>query len=279
MKRLILVFAIIAAAISMQANYTLYSFSGNITISQSGKQVTPEKGMQVYASDQIDIAQGAKVEIYNSATKEIFTSATPGKNSVMGIMLDARKQASKTTGAINDRMRFSAAGGNPDTRLYTEGLVKRSMQVYDPEAESLVVEPLALALHIANALRSPETLASASFPTPLANSHNENGGMQFRIENTFDFPIYLNILKICETSLGNVEISELGQPMGAYVVLPGQALAREHFSGLNPTESHILVMTHCRFDIDELIEQINRIITESSANQPDPNLPVYLRRL
>ena len=279
MKRLILIIAIISTALTMQANYTLYSFTGNITVTQGGKQVTPEKGMKVNASDQIDIAPGAKVEIYNAATKEIFTSSKSGKNSVMGIMLDARKQASKTAGAINDRMRFSAGGGNPDTRLYTEGLVKRSMQVYDPGAESLVVEPRALALHIANALRSPQSLDGSAIPIPVTHSHTEGSGMKFRVENSLGFPIYLNIVKIRETSLGSVEISELGQPMGCYVVLPGQAIAREHFAGLDPAESHILIMTHCRFDIDELIEQINKIITENDSEQPDANLPVYLRRL
>ena len=235
--------------------------------------------MKVNASDQIDIPQGAKVEIYNSATKEIFSSSGAGKNSVMGIMLDARKQASKTAGAINDRMRFSAGGGNPDTRLYTEGLVKRSMQVYDPGAESLVVEPRALALHIANALLAPQTLESSAIPTPVAHSHLDGGGMQFRVENVLGFPVYLNVVKIRETSLGSVEISELGQPMGSYVVLPGQAIAREHFGGLDPAESHILVITHCRFDIDELIEHINTILSENDNEQPDSNLPVYLRRL
>lgn len=279
MKRLLLFIAIISATVTLHANYTLYSFTGNITITQAGKQVTPEKGMKVNASDQIDIPQGAKVEIYNSATKEIFSSSGAGKNSVMGIMLDARKQASKTAGAINDRMRFSAGGGNPDTRLYTEGLVKRSMQVYDPGAESLVVEPRALALHIANALLAPQTLESSAIPTPVAHSHLDGGGMQFRVENVLGFPIYLNVVKIRETSLGSVEISELGQPMGSYVVLPGQAIAREHFAGLDPAESHILVITHCRFDIDELIEHINTIFSENDNEQPDSNLPVYLRRL
>ena len=279
MKRLLLFIAIISATVTLHANYTLYSFTGNITITQAGKQVTPEKGMKVNASDQIDIPQGAKVEIYNSATKEIFSSSVAGKNSVMGIMLDARKQASKTAGAINDRMRFSAGGGNPDTRLYTEGLVKRSMQVYDPGAESLVVEPRALALHIANALLAPQTLESSAIPTPVAHCHLDGGGMQFRVENVLGFPVYLNVVKIRETSLGSVEISELGQPMGSYVVLPGQAIAREHFAGLDPAESHILVITHCRFDIDELIEHINTIFSENDNEQPDSNLPVYLRRL
>lgn len=280
MKRLILLLAILVAAVSLSANYTIYSFSGKVTVTQAGKQTAAEKGMKVNASDQIEIGQGAKVEIYNAATKEIFTSSTAGRNSVMGIMLDARKQASKTTGAINDRMRFSAPGGNPDTRLYTEGLVKRSMQTYDPGAESLVVEPRALALHIAGALRNPQTLdTDAANSIPLTHSHKDGGGLQFRVENTRSFPIYINVIKVSETALGNVEISELGQPMGSYVVLPGQAISREHFAGLDMAQSHILILTNCRFDIDELIEQVNMIFADNVTDSPDANLPVMLRRL
>lgn len=279
MKRIALILAIFAIALSMKANYSIYGFSGNVVLVQGGQQIKLEKGMKVKPTDEIEIAPGAKVEIYNEKTKEIFSSVDEGKKSVMGIMLDARRQASKTTGAINDRMRFSNSGGETDTRLYTEGLVKRSMQVYDPGAESLVVEPRALALHLAGAITAPVKPDSAAFPAPIFHGRLGDSGMQFRLVNDRPFPVYLNVIKIKETALGNVDISELGQPMGSYVVLPGQAIAREHFSGLKSDESHILIMTNCRFDIDELIEHINNLITEPTDDKPDQNLPVYLLRL
>ena len=40
-----------------------------------------------------------------------------------------------------------------------------------------------------------------------------------------------------------------------------------------------MIMTNCRFDIDELIEQINQLIAAPSDEKPDTNLPVYLLRL
>ena len=279
MKRIAVILAILAIAISVKANYSIYDFTGHVVLIQGGRQIKPEKGMKVMPTDEIEIAPGAKVEIYNEKTKEIFASVSDGKKSVMGIMLDARRQASKTTGAINDRMRFSNSGGETDTRLYTEGLVKRSMQVYDPGAESLVVEPRALALHVAKTIISPDASDTIDFPAPIFHGRLGDSGKQFRLVNDRPFPVYLNVIKIKETDLGNVDISELGQPMGCYVVLPGQAIAREHFSGLKPDESHIMIMTNCRFDIDELIEQINQLIAAPSDEKPDTNLPVYLLRL
>lgn len=281
MKRILTyILVLLVTSLSIDAKYVLYSFSGGITIKQSNRDVKPEKGMELNASDEITIPKGAKVEIYNTVTKEIFTSVTSGMKSVMGIMLDARKQAEKTTGAINDRMRFSANGNqNNSSRLYTEGLVKRSMQVYDPEAQNLIVEPEVLALHILNALRAAGQDGAADFPTALTHNRLGDSGLEFKIENSLSFPIYVNLIKINETQLGSIEISELGQPMGCYVLLPGQTLSRQHFAGLASTDSHYLVMTHCRFDIDELIASVNSLLSQHTDKTPDAQLPVYITRL
>lgn len=282
MKRIIAYLMILLAAVMpTEAKYTLYSFSGDITVKQSNRDVKPERGMELNATDEINIPKGAQVEIYNTVTKEIFTSVTNGLTSVMGIMLDARKQSQKTAGAINDRMRFSALGNqNKSTRLYTEGLVKRSMQVYDPEAENLIVAPDELALHILKAVKSSnDTLATTEFPTDFSHTHIGDTGLEFNIENSLPFPIYINLIKLSEISLDRFEISELGQPMGCYVLLPGQTIARKHLTGLLPTDSHYLILTYCRFDIDELISSLNELLTAEPQREPDTQLPVYISRL
>ena len=273
------ILVLLAASLPMQAKYELYKFQGNITVKKANQDVTPEKGMELNASDQIYIPQGGMVEIYNTVTKEIFSSVDEGQKSVMGIMLDARKQSEKTTSAINDRMRFAASGNQGGARLYTEGLVKRSMQVYDPEAQNLIVEPEVLALHILKSVKAATSGAAGEFPTALTHERLGDSGLEFKIENSMSFPIYLNVIKVNETQLGSIEISELGQPMGCYVLLPGQSLSRQHFAGLSPTDSHYLVMTHCRFDIDELISHVNALLSANSDKAADAELPVHISRL
>ncbi len=135
------ILVLLAATMPTYAKYELYKFEGNITVKQANQEVTPAKGMELNASDQIYIPQDGMVQIYNTVTKEVFTSVSEGQKSVMGIMLDARKQSDNTTSAINDRTRFAANGKQGGARLYTEGLVKRSMQVYEPKAQNLIVEP------------------------------------------------------------------------------------------------------------------------------------------
>ncbi len=275
---LTLILVVLITSLPTFAKYELYSFEGNITIKQANHDVKPERGMELNASDKIDIPTGGIVKIYNTVTKEVFTSVSEGQNSVMGIMLDARKQSENTASAINDRMRFAAKGQQGSTRLYTEGLVKRSMQVYDPEAQNLIVEPEVLALHIVKAITTPAE-ATIEFPTPMTHGPIGESGLNFKIENSLSFPIYLNVIKLNETQLGAIEISELGQPMGCYVLLPGQTISRQHFAGLSSTESHYLVMTHCRFDIDELIARVNKLLSEHSDRTADIHLPVYITRL
>lgn len=271
--------ALLVATAPGLVKYELYKFEGNIAVKQANHDVTPERGMELNASDQIYIPQGGMVEIYNTVTKEIFTSVSEGQQSVMGIMLDARKQSDKTTSAINDRMRFAANGQQGATRLYTEGLVKRSMQVYDPQAQNLIVEPEVLALHLLKAVKAASTGSATEFPTALTHERMGESGLEFKIENSLSFPIYINVIKVNETQLGSIEISELGQPMGCYVLLPGQSLSRQHFSGLSSADSHYLVMTHCRFDIDELITHVNSLLSENSDKAADLHLPVYISRL
>ncbi|MDE6267207.1 MAG: hypothetical protein K2M07_07660 [Muribaculaceae bacterium] len=276
---IVLLIALSLTAISALANYTLYSFSGNITIRQAGKNVTPEKGMKVGAADEIVIGPGATVEIFNATTKEIFKSTGEGKTTPMGIMLDARKQSGNTFGAINDRWTMSKSGTPNNNRLYTEGLVKRSMHIYDPAAENKEVAPHELALHIYNIMSNPSGLEAAEYPTEMTSAHLDGNGMNFRVANTLAFPIYMNVIKYQETGAGSIELSELGQPISSYVILPGQSITREQLTGLNPAESHILILTFCRFDIDSLIEETNKLLKEPVNESPDVELPVYLKRL
>lgn len=280
MNRILLVlFSLLFAFFTASANYTLYSFSGNISLRQGGSEITPVKGMKVGAADEITIGPGGSVEIYNAATKEIFRSVGEGKTSVMGIMLDARKQSGNSMGAINDRWTMSKNGGSGNNRLYTEGMVKRSFNVYDPAAENKEIDSHQLALHLYNAIKTSSGKDLTKSPTEITSDRPALDGLNFSVSNTLTHPVYLNVIKIDETSLGSVELSELGQPMSSYVILPGQTISRGQVHGLRNTDSHFIILTYCRFDIDNLIEDINSLLKNASSGQADAELPVFIGRL
>lgn len=279
MKRLTLFVLLLTAILqSALANYKLEEFRGGVIIRQNGKEVTLSKGMSLNANDVVEIAPGGSVKILNCATKEIFSSISNGKRTVIGMMLDAKKKQKKVFSPINDRWNVGKDNSrDEDTRLYTEGHVTRSMEIYDPEAENRQLAPEELALHLYAAIMGKT--GEVVFPTEVKSTRMDNGGLNFRVANSLPHPVYVNILKINETGLDSVEISELGQPMGTYVLQPDQSITREQLSGLQSSESHILILTYCGFDIDLLIDETNKLLSNPPEKEANGHLPVYINRL
>ena len=280
MNRILLTLTLILTTVlSALSTYTVHSFSGNVTVRHDGHVVSPEKGMKLASGDEFNIGSGAWVEIYNAATKEIYKSTGQGKFTVMNIMLGAKKKSRNTVGAVNDRWSLAKKSDKGSTRLYTEGLVKRSMTVFDPEAENMEVEPYQLALHIFNTFTNPTENGKRSFPTEVTSTRLDGNGLNFSVTNQLAHPIYMNLVKINETALESIELSELGQPMGCYVLLPGQTISRGQLEGLKPGESHLLILTYCRFDIDNLIDETNKLLMTPPTDEPEASLPVFTGRL
>ena len=152
------------------------------------------------------------------------------------------------------------------------------MEAYDPEGDNLQVDTKKLSANVINALKDLEALKTSDFPTTLLNAPVNESGLKFMLENTLNFPVYFNVLRIIPEE-GKVEISELGQPTGNYVVLQNQSIVRSQSKGLNPAGKHILIMTHCYFDIDELIENMESLMKEGTQVASDNHLPVYMRLL
>lgn len=267
-------------AIPCMAKYTLYDFSGSISINRNGHPVDIQKGIELSAFDLITIPDGASIEILNDQNSQIYKSKSAGNFSVTRIMIDAKGQATNHLEGLNDKMRFGKSTDANTNRVYAaKGMVSHALAVYDPEGNTIQVDPEILGAHIAATLSKPETIADSPFPAILTNNHTDADGRSFRLENNLTFPVYFNLIKIGSTSTGTIEISELGQPTGCYVVRPGQALSREQLKGLDSTSQHVLIMTHCYFDIDKVIETVGQIISDpsKSAAQPDITLPLYLR--
>ena len=274
-RKYIMTLILVLTAFVASANYTVHSVEGNVTVVKGSVESPVTKGMKLSANDDLIISEGAKIEIHNAMTKEIYASSKAGRASVMSVMMSARSSAGKTASAINKQVRFNPSPAT-NARQYTEGAIKRSMMAYDPEGGSLSVDPRQMAVNVLSAL--PATTATSELPVPCAQSPLGESGLQFRIENTVGFPIYFNVLKVAGTAPTEISLSELGQPTGCYVLLPGQALSREHPDGLDSNDRHFIVVAHCKFDVDDLISATG----ESNIRQElkvDQTLPVYLRVL
>lgn len=282
MRKYLLTLLITIVNLTAWGHYSLHSVSGEVKVESGGNQKPAQKGMALKASDYLVIPQGGKVEIYNDLDKKIYTSVATGKISVTRLMIDARGTASDNRGNVASRLRFGKKANAGNERLYVEkGMVKRSLGVYDPEGEKIVADPAVIARYIAAKLTDSGEFAGDSLPVETVKEIKNEEGISFKIRNTLEFPIYFNIVKI--SGNGNrrkVSISEIGQPAGVYVLLPRQTMSREHFQPVLSDESHILVMTHSQFDVDEMIEQMETIFRNGKDTGPSPekNLPLYLSR-
>lgn len=281
MRKLLLIL-LLATVLPLSAHYSLHSVSDGVMVESAGKRSAAQKGMTVKPSDHLIIPKGGKVEIYNDLDKRIYTSVSDGTISVTRLLIDARSAASDNRGNVTSRLRFGKKSSSSDRRLYVEkGMVKRSLGVYDPEGEKIVADPGVIARFIASRLDGGSGQLCDSMPASTVHKKLPDGGISFDVRNTLGFPVYFNIVKINpKNEKRTVSISEVGQPTGIYVLLPDQTLGRGHYHSLPEDEIHLMVMTHCQFDIDEMIEELEKALKNPAPAPSDSDsLPVYLMRL
>ncbi|MDE6006743.1 MAG: hypothetical protein K2G67_04235 [Muribaculaceae bacterium] len=277
-QRLLFFFCLLTLSLSVSAHYTIHSVSGDVKVESGGKTLPATKGMTVNAIDYIVIAKGAKVEILNDLDKRIYTCITPGRTSVTKLMIAARGSAADNTSSVASRMTLGRKGGADNKNVYVEkGMVRRSLAVYDPDGDTMELDAETLGRFLAARILADPHDFSEESPVKFNCGRLENGGIGFKLENTMQFPIYLNVLRVSGGQSPVVEISQVGQPTGTYVVLPQQSLVREHFPPVPKDESHFIVMTNCQFDVDKVIEVINKNMKDSSESDSiDKDLPVYV---
>lgn len=267
------------ASFNASSHYTIHSTSKGVIIESASGKTEAKTGTRLKATDMVVIPAGGKLEVYNDIDKNIYTSVSDGRISVTRLMIDARKRASDNRGNVAAQLRFAKQQDAGSQRLYVEkGMVRRSLEVYDPEGQKIAADPEVIARYIASRISLGSKIEGDSLPAKTVAGRPAAGGLSFKVENTCDFPIYLNILKISKRDNDlKVGISEVGQPAGVYVLLPGQTLSREHFRDVPDTDNHLMVMAHCQFDIDEIIEHLGaRINNIEESHDSTGNLPIYL---
>jgi len=261
-----------------RAAYVVHRVKGGVCVVAGGKSTVLKKGMNVSPSDMIDIPVNGELEIFNELDGKIYTSVKSGKLSVIRLMLDAKQQASDNSANVGSRLAIGKNDGLSDGRLYIEkGMVKRSHTVFGMDSENVDVDPRTLARYVASVVYSGNLDSRMNLPVKIEHENSDSVGIRFRVANTMDFPIYFNVLKITGVQAPMLEVSELGQPSGCYVVLPGQALSREQFSKPLGDVRHVLIMSHCKYDIGEVVDIIGDLLsTEGVGTLPEKDAPVHM---
>lgn len=277
MRRFLLILAMwMAGVCAAVAQYTVEDVTGNVTVRKGATDVTVTKGLALSPMDELTLGKDASVTIFNKSESKSYVWNREGRKSVQSIRIDAGTAAKSVLDRVGNSLQFTRSKDKGPGYVYLEsGMVKRSMAEYDPAAHNIEVDARHMAAIIAKSISANMT-SPGNLPAQVTNGRNTDGGLFFSVENTQKDPIYFNVIKVGE---GNkIEISELGQPSGSYVLRPAQSLAREQFSALG--DRHLLVMTHFNFDIDKLIESMDEFLKEETIpEQTSDGEGVYMQWL
>lgn len=260
-----------------KAQFVVHSVKGKITILRNGTEQTAGNGTNCERNDIFRLGEGASISLLNKITNKVYSADGPGEMSISQIVTRAMDRSKSHASNVVSAMNISKPG-KPTTVYEQNGMVRRSQAVLDPEAYSVNVEPEALAIAILNSPFASSTPENA----PLEVCAATESGLSFKAKSTGESPIYFNIIKF-RTSEGKIlsaDISELGQPINAYVLQPQQELMREQPEESNPGEIHLLVATPFGYDIDSLLDIIEEMIeNEVEIPAADPELIAYIFKL
>ena len=277
-RTLIASFLAIATFASASAQFSVFSVEGDVRVKHAGVVVAASKGMKVNVTDVFYIKPGDVIEILDSRDSKIYKADMPGDLTVTGIMVAAKKQAKEHSSAVNNNLRIGKTDNRQTTVYIEKGKVTRALDVFDPTSENLQVDPAKLGKYIGEAFRDHRAeLLLDTFPVEVIGDTIGTDGRSFELVNTLGFPVYFNVLKIDPDSENGVEISELGQPVGCYVVLPGQRLMREQPDGLVAGGLHMVMVTHYYFEVDEVIESIRHALRDSDPAESEDEYPVFIK--
>lgn len=261
--------------ISASAQFVVHDAKGKIAVIRNGGEKAVSTGASCERNDLFRLGEGASISLLNKITNKIYSADGPGEMTISQIITRAMDRSKSHAANVVGAMNFAKGKDRPTTVYEQNGMVRRSQAVLDPEAYSVNVEPEALAIAIINSI-GKEAPADA----PLAVHTDDNEGLSFKAKSTDESPVYFNIIKFRIAENGkptSADISELGQPINAYVLQPQQELSREQPEGCLPGELHLLVATPFGYDVDNLLDILEELI-ETGAQIPEasPELLVYI---
>lgn len=274
-----LILALVMGLLPAMAHYSVKKVSGHVQLKSGATTVAATPGMQIKAADLIIIGSDSSIDILDSIDSQIYTANTPGQVTVTRIMFDAKKKARSNAGTVHDKIRMGKSADHGDGVVFVDkGKVTRALASYDPEAGDVQVDVDMLSRKIYGVLSgSLDEIAGLETSVVVRDKRTDNNGLRFMVENTLSFPVYFNLLKLSGDGRGAIAVSELGQPVGSYVLQPDQSIAREQNTGIDAGERHLLIMTNYYFEIDELLTKINELISAGAEVDSPADFPLYMR--
>lgn len=280
-RALCLLLFVLAVSPSVYAHFKVFSVKGEVLVKQSGKTEKAVEGADISPAAIIIIPDGGSVEILDTRDSKTYKSTTPGQHSPSNIIFEARKQSVGTVSAVNRNLKIGRSGSSTDRDkvvYLAKGKVTRTLENYDPASDTLQIDNEMLGRFVARQLSRPESVNRQQFPVAIDSKQTPEGALQLSVRNTLAFPVYFNVLKIDSSDpSAPVRLSEIGQPVGCYVLLPNQVTTRIQLADIDPDSRHFVVMAHYYFEVDRMLDAVNE--ARDSQSDAPLDLPVYLHAL
>ncbi len=245
-------------------------------IEKGGTSSPVSKEMKLSGADILNIPDGGFVELLNTSSHKLFRSTQTGRLNIVKIMTNAEMQATDNAGAIHGNL-HGMTGRKNKRQVYNEtGMVMRSTTALDPAVAAMNLTAEKLCERVAGAIRSYDFSSPAPMPANITS--DTATGMKVRIDNVSDYPVYFNIFRI-SPGTARLEVSELGQPIGNYMLGNNQSVTREQFSNPEPGYRHIVLIVPVPFNLNSLLKDVGDMMKRESLPAPDTDLPVYMKLL
>ncbi len=187
MKKLllsILLLFLMMASLMATGRYAVFKVSGDVKLKQAEVWAVPVLRMEVTFRDQFLLGEQSRLGIVDKETHRIYYTEKKGKRNVAQIITEARKQAEEVTGLVNKQIRSSFKRDN--NRMQVAGASYRGM-TDDAKTQAVYVAIRKILTKNIN------VIANDRLRLEKINAGEESVSF-FRITNSMDFPVYVNVL-------------------------------------------------------------------------------------
>lgn len=170
-----------------QSKYSVYKIEGEAFIKADSDWKLLQKRTTVLATDLLNIKDEARVGILDNTSNRIFYSVHSGQQSVARIVSDAKKQADRVTGTMNEQIRKSTQVGDGSYSYQTHGVSHRGQESNQTT--------MAIYASLCRAIVDRGATAEKSQQIILQKVPIEEDAFCFSVRNDSPNPLYINILK------------------------------------------------------------------------------------
>lgn len=232
-----------------QSKYSVYKIEGEAFIKVSSDWKLLQKRTAVLATDLLNIRAEARVGILDNTSNRIFYSVHSGQQSVARIISDAKKQADRVTGTMNEQIRKSTRVGDGSYSYQTHGASHRGQE--GNQTTTAIYASLCRAIMDRSAtVEKPQQIVLQKVPV-------EGNMFCFAVRNNSINPLYINILRLSKKLHRPQLCFNLGYTCDEpYILIPANETVQiDHFIFVESNEEeveYLLFGSVEAFDVPEL---------------------------